>query len=68
MRAIRVQAQVIDPNPAAYAIAIVSYLVRFASFDNDASVEERALAYELACRLVAAVERDLGGARRERQG
>ena len=68
VRAIRVQAQVIDPNPAAYAIAIVSYLVRFASFDDAASVEERALAYELACRLVAAVERDLGGTLRERQG
>jgi hypothetical protein len=59
VRAIRGQARAIDPSPTSYAIAVVSYLVRFASFDDNASTGERAFAYELACGLVDAVTRDV---------
>jgi hypothetical protein len=61
VRAIRAHALEADPNPAPYAIAVASYLVRFASFHDHASVEERALAYELACQLTAEVEREIRG-------
>lgn len=58
VREIRAQAETIDPNPASYAPAVSAYLVRFAAYDN-APLADRALAYELACRLVSAVALDL---------
>jgi hypothetical protein len=60
IRAIRAQARIVDPSAASYGIAVASYLIRFASFDDHAPVEVRALAYELACNLVSAVLGDLG--------
>lgn len=60
VRAIRAQAVSVEPSRVVYSIAVASYLVRFASFDSHAPTEDRALAYELACELVAGVTREVG--------
>jgi hypothetical protein len=57
IRTIRLQARADDPRPTAYAVAIASYLLRFASHDDSAPLAQRALAYELAASLIIAVER-----------
>ena len=59
LRAIRSAARERDDSRPAYAVAVASYLVRYASFDDHAELEERALAYEIACSLVRDTDRDL---------
>lgn len=46
--AIRARAIAVEPSSEAYGVAVASYLIRFASFDDHSNIEERALAYELA--------------------
>jgi hypothetical protein len=53
--AIRAQARNVDPSAETYGLAVASHLIRFASFDDHAHIEERALAYELACGIVQGV-------------
>lgn len=55
VRAIRAVARQHEPSSASYAIAIVVYLLRYASFSDNGSIEDRVLAYRLACRLVTSV-------------
>lgn len=49
-----------NEDRAAYAIAVATALLRFASFDDNGGRERRVLAYDLASRLVMAAEDDLG--------
>jgi hypothetical protein len=51
VRALRGAARQHDPSPIAYALAIVSYLLRYASYSGNAPVAHRAIAYRLAARL-----------------
>ena len=62
VRAIRSQARLIEPRPVPYALAIAGYLIRCASFADHAPMEERAIAYEIACQLVLSVESELSTA------
>lgn len=64
VREIRSGARQHEPSPVPYAIAVVSYLIRYASYDDHASVEDRALAYELACEIVEAVQCELANVNR----
>jgi hypothetical protein len=59
VRAVRSQARLTEPRPAPYALAVAGYLIRCASFADHAPMEERAVAYEIACQLVLSVEADL---------
>jgi hypothetical protein len=59
VRAIRSQARLIDPRSAPYALAVAGYLIRFASFDDNGTLADRALAYELAAALVSRVEAEV---------
>lgn len=59
LRATRAADRQFETNPVPYAFAVASYLVRFASYADNGSVEDRALAYELACGLFCAVQRTL---------
>jgi hypothetical protein len=61
IRAVRSAAQQHEPDPIPYAIAVASYLIRYASFEDHAALQARALAYELACGLFGGVERELAG-------
>ncbi|HZH41886.1 MAG TPA: phosphotransferase [Gemmatimonadales bacterium] len=64
IRRIRERARTLDPNPCSYAIAIAAYLIRFAAFSENGSVDDRSVAYELATTLISdaaiAMHRDLG--------
>jgi hypothetical protein len=55
VRAIRAEARKVESNPLPYALAIASYLFRYASYHDNGAIECRALAYELGCNLVLAV-------------
>jgi hypothetical protein len=55
VRAIRGVARQLESSTAPFAIATASYLIRFASYCENGSAADRALAYELAARLVLAV-------------
>ncbi len=59
VKAIRSQARLTEPRPAPYALAVAAYLVRCASFADHAPLDERAIAYEVACQLIAGVEAEL---------
>lgn len=59
LRAIRSAARERDDSRPTYAVAVASYLLRYASFDDHAELKERALAYEVACSLVRDADRDL---------
>lgn len=61
VRAIRSQARQHEPEPTAYAVAVAAYLIRYASYDDHGTLADRALAYELACGLIEAVESELVG-------
>jgi hypothetical protein len=56
VRAIRANALQREPDPRVYAFAVAAYLLRYASFEGHAPLESRALAYELAARLVCHAE------------
>ena len=51
IRKVRDIARKLDDNPIGYAIAVAAQLVRFASYNDTASVDDRSMAYELAARL-----------------
>ena len=55
VRAIRGAARQHDPDPRAYAVAIAAYLIRYASYADNEKVEDRALAYRIAVRVIASV-------------
>jgi hypothetical protein len=55
LRAVRGAARQHDPSSVSYAVAIVVYLLRYASYADNGSVHDRALAYMLAARLTMAV-------------
>ena len=59
VKAIRSQARLTESRPAPYALAVAGYLIRCASFADHASIEERAIAYEIACQLIVSVEAEL---------
>lgn len=59
LRAVRAEARKVEPSPLPYAVAVASYLIRYASHDDHASCACRALAYEFACDLVLNVFRVL---------
>lgn len=59
VRAIRSQARLIEPRSAPYAMAVAGYLLRFASFEDNGAVGDRALAYELASALILRVEAEV---------
>ena len=59
VRAIRSQARLTEPRPTPYALAVAGYLIRCASFVDHASIEERAIAYEIACQLIVSVEAEV---------
>jgi len=59
VRAVRSAARQHEASPVPYAIAVASYLVRYASYDDNGSIEDRSLAYELACGLVHKVDSSL---------
>ena len=59
VRAIRSQTRLIEPRSAPYALAVAGYLLRFASFEDNGDVGDRALAYELASGLVLRVEAEV---------
>ena len=63
IRALRQSAHTIEPNSAVLALAQAAYLIRYASYEDSGALEERALAYELACTLLARVEATLAVAR-----
>jgi hypothetical protein len=62
IRAVRMVAQHYGPSQPVYAVAVASYLLRFASFDDHATMRARALAYEAACGLVCGAGAALQGA------
>ena len=62
VKAIRSQARLTEARPAPYALAVAGYLIRCASFADHASIEERAIAYEIACQLIVSVEAELATA------
>lgn len=61
VRSIRSQVARLEPNPAAYALAVAVYLIRYASYADHATVGDRGLAYELACSLIEQVLNELKG-------
>jgi hypothetical protein len=61
LRAIRSAARERDESRPAYAVAVASYLLRYAAFDDHADTDERALAYEIAYTLVRDANRDMQG-------
>jgi hypothetical protein len=61
LRTIRSAARERDNSRPAYAVAVASYLLRYAAFDDHADADERALAYEIACTLVRDANLDLQG-------
>lgn len=52
VRAIRGATRQLESNPVAYAVAVASYLIRYASYTDNGALEDRALAYELAATLM----------------
>jgi hypothetical protein len=60
VRAVRGAARQLESSAVAYAIAVASYLIRYASYEDSGTLIDRALAYELAANLIrdaaAAVE------------
>lgn len=54
VRALRGAARQHDPSAIAYAVAVLSYLLRFASYAGNGPVEDRAVAYALAARVAFA--------------
>ena len=62
VKAIRSQARLTESRPAPYALAVAGYLIRCASFADHASIEERTIAYEIACQLIVSVEAELATA------
>jgi len=52
IRAIRERALGAEPNPVAYSVAVAAHLLRFASYDGNADLDERALAFSLAVGIV----------------
>lgn len=57
VRAIRMQAFALEPDPDVYAMVVGTYLLRYASFGDQASIADRALAYQCGCQLVGSVAR-----------
>jgi hypothetical protein len=60
VRAIRAQAQRTDGQGIAYSIAVAGYLIRFAAFDDHASLEQRTSAYAAASTLIMAAAKHCG--------
>ena len=60
LSAVRDQVRRLEPNPLAYATAVLCRLLRFASYDDHAPLGERALAYELASGLLIDIENHAG--------
>lgn len=54
LRALRGAARQHDASSIAYAVAVLSYLLRYASFADNGPAEDRSVAYALAARLAAA--------------
>lgn len=59
VRAIRGVVRQHEPSTATFAVAVASYLIRYASYADNGVLEDRALAYEIASRLVLAVRTEL---------
>lgn len=55
VRAIRMQALALEPDPQVYGLVLGGFLLRYASFGDQASIADRALAYECGCQLVLSV-------------
>ena len=55
VRAIRMAAWQYETNPIVYAFAVGSYLIRYASYADNGTLDRRAVAYALACRLFAGI-------------
>jgi hypothetical protein len=55
LRAIRGAARQHDPSTASYATGVLTYLLRYASYGDSGSLEDRALAYRLASRLAGCI-------------
>jgi hypothetical protein len=60
VRAIRGVVRQLEPTTAAFAVATASYLFRYASYPDNGSAADRALAYELAAKLIIAVQAEAG--------
>lgn len=59
LRAIRQMVHRRESDSIPYAIGVASCLLRYASYGDNGTLDSRALAYELACGLVEAVEREV---------
>jgi hypothetical protein len=62
VRAIRQELRQVEAELVAYPVAVAAYLIRYASYADNACLTERALAYELAAKLILEVECHLTGA------
>lgn len=62
VRAIRGVVRQHEPSTATFAVAVASYLIRYASYADNGALDDRALAYEMAARLVLAVRAELDAA------
>lgn len=60
VRAIRGVVRQLEPATAPFAVATASYMIRYASYPDNGSVADRALAYELAAKLVLAAKVEAG--------
>lgn len=60
VRAIRGVVRQLEPAAAPFAVATASYLIRYASYPDNGSTADRALAYGLAARLILAVRAEAG--------
>lgn len=56
VRAIRAEDRKLEADPVPYAVAVASYLIRFAAYASNGTDADRGLAYELACNLFASVD------------
>ena len=54
LRALRAAARQHDPSPIAYGVAVLSYMLRYASYSSNGTLDDRAIAYALAARLASA--------------
>jgi hypothetical protein len=52
--AIRKEMSALDGNPITYALAVAFNILRFASYEDNGTAADRALAYTLASRLITA--------------
>lgn len=55
VRAVRGVARQHDPSAAAYAIAVVVYLLRYASYADNGPLDDRVVAYRIAAKLIDAL-------------